>query len=199
MDYYPWLKDDEDESFAWIWGAPRELMETDYLLQRGTPCEDWFPKDLVFELSKDHGVKLTDSIPNTDQFLLVSEKLKGLLEQRAPGVSIEFLPIRLRNQKKKLVAKKYFLANVLGTVGCVDTERSDFKMSSIDKSQVHRFYRLVLDEKKIPDEARLFRLAEDTGQLIIREDLAQDILNADCTGMMFIPLEDFGAEFRGRS
>ena len=196
MDYYPWLVDDEDESFAWNMDTPRELMEKDYLLHRGSSCRDWFPEGLVFDLSRDHGAKLTDCIPNTDSFLIVSEKLKELLETHAPDDPIEVLPVRLRNPRKKLVAAPYFIANVLGTVSCMNKSKSKFTMDSIIKDQVLWFERLVLDEKKIPKEKKLFRLAEKRTLFIIREDLAQKILHADCTGMMFIPMENYGEEFR---
>ena len=196
FDYYPWLEDDEDDSFAWIYDTPPELMETDFQLQEGEPCSSWFPKDLTFDLSPEHGSKLTDSIPNTDRHIIASEKLKELLEARVSPGSIEFLPVRLRNPKKKLVDKKYFVANVLKTVGCVDKEQSEFVMDAIDKGQVNYFTRLTLDEKKIPEDATLFRLGEKTDLVIIRSDLARVLLDAKCNGMMFIVMEEYGAEFR---
>ncbi|WNG34740.1 hypothetical protein F0U61_14600 [Archangium violaceum] len=196
MRYFPWLHDDEDDSFAWIMDTPKELMEKDYLLHEGTPCKDWFPEGLVFDLSKDHGSKLTDCVPNTDNFLIVSEKLKGVLESHDKEDPIEFLPIRLRNPKKKLVAAPYFIANVLGAVPCMNKSKSKFTMDAIDKEQVAWFEKLVLEEKKIPKKKTLFRLGEKTTLLITREDLAREILTAKCNGMMFIPMEDYGEEFR---
>jgi hypothetical protein len=196
MRYFPWLHDDEDDSFAWVMDTPKELMEKDYLLNEGTPCKDWFPEGLVFDLSKDRGSKLTDCVPNTDNFLIVSDKLKGVLESQAPEDAIEFLPVRLRNPKKKLVAAPYFIANLLGTVACMNKSKSKFTMNAIDKEQVSWFEHLVLDEKKIPKKKKLFRLEEKTTLLITREDLAREILKAQCNGMMFIPIEDYGEEFR---
>jgi len=199
LNYFPWIEDDEDDSFAWLGGKPRELIESNdnYLLKEGKRCAGWFPKDLIFDLSPDYGSKLTDSLPNTFHLLVVSEKLKDLLEARLPPESIEFLSIRVRNPKKKPVDKKYFIANVLTTVACVNKTKSKFVMSSIDKSQVNYFSRLVLDEKKISEDAKLFRLAEQTALVIVREDLATDILRAKCNGMMFVVMEEYGAEFRG--
>jgi hypothetical protein len=196
MRYFPWLHDDEDDSFAWIMDTPNELMEKDYLLRKGNPCKDWFPEGLVFDLSKDHGAKLTDCIPNTDRLLIVSEKLKGVLESQAPEDPIEFLPIRLRNPKKKMVAAPYFIANLLGTVPCLNKSMSKFTMNAILKNQVSWFEHLVLDEERIPKKKKLFRLEEKTTLIITREDLAREILKTSCNGMMFIPVEDYGQEFR---
>jgi hypothetical protein len=198
MEYYPWLADDEDDSFAWIDDTPKELMGKEYLLKKGVPVLDWFPSGVVYEVAKEYGTKLTDSIPNTLRMLFVSQRLKELLEERARDNVIEFLPVRLKN-RKKLVDKQYYIANVLSSIECMDRKKSDFKMNPILKDQVSRFRRLALDEKKIPKNTKLFRLAERTSLILVRQDLAHAILDADMSGMMFIPLASYGAEFRPRS
>ena len=199
MEYYPWLKDDEDDAFAWIDVTPKSLMDKEYRLKIGAPAKDWFPTDTTYELCKDRGVKLTDSIPNNLRLLFVSERLKTLLEKEAASTAIEFLPVRLKNQRKQFVDKPYYIANVLDCVSCMEREKSDFVMDSLVKDQVFRFRRLVLDEGRLPEDKKLFRLGEKKDLFIIREDLAQAILNADMNGMMFIPMEDYGADFRART
>ncbi|NOK02202.1 MULTISPECIES: DUF1629 domain-containing protein [Myxococcus] len=200
MSYYPWVDDDEDESFAWLDSSRKEELDgRGYLLTEGVRCEEWFPKGLVFDLSKEGGSTLTDSIPNTFGMLVVSEKLKGILEQETPADSIEYLPIRLRTPRKKVLTTPYYIANVLGTVACMDAKKSDFSMSSIVKTQVRRFRRLALNEKKIPKDVKIFRLAEQTSLILVREDLGQRIVDEDCLGVLFQELEDFGSEFRGRA
>lgn len=196
MRYYPWLVDNEDDTFAWVLDTPRELMEKDYLLHEGIPCKDWFPERQVFDISKDRGSRLTDCIPNRDKLLIVSEKLKAFLESHAPDDPIEFLPVQLRNPNKKLVTAPYFIANLLGSVPCVNKSKSKFTMNAIDKEQVARFRHLSLDETKIPKEKKIFRLGEKMKLIIAREDLAKGILKAKCNGMMYIPMENYGAEFR---
>jgi hypothetical protein len=196
--HFPWLSDDEDDSFAWLGpNDPKGLGRNDWRLTEGVHCADWFPGGLVFDLSKQDGIKLTDSVPNTSALLVVSEKLRRVLEREATGAVIEYLPIRLRNQKGKVVAKPYFLANVIGSVRCVDVKKSDFEMNRISKDQVSHFRRLVLDERKIPTSAGIFRLAEKTALVLVRQDLASAIIKSGCTGMLFQELEEYGSEFRG--
>jgi hypothetical protein len=166
-----------------------------YLLHEGVSVKHWFPTDTVFQLADHRGIKLTDSIPNTLLLLIVSEKLKGVLEEKS-GTEIEFLPVRIRNQRGRLVPDPYFIANPLGTLECVDTERSKFRTSEIRPDQVARFYNLALDASKIPPDTRLFRLKEKSNLVIVREDLGKDILRAGCDGMTFLNIEDYGAEFR---
>ena len=109
---------------------------------------------------------------------------------------IEYLPIRIRNQKKQIVQRSYWIANVLRVVDCADMKRSEFEMSEISKKLVWRFSRLVLDESRIPDDAPIFRLANQPKLVLVREDLFGDFLDADITGVMFVDLENFNAEFR---
>ncbi|PTL75619.1 imm11 family protein [Vitiosangium sp. GDMCC 1.1324] len=200
VSYYPWVNDDEDESFAWLDSYRKEELEgRGYLLKEGVPCKEWFPEGLIFDLSKERGSKLADSIPNTSALLVVSAKLKGILERDTPKDSIEFLSVRLRTPRKKVLDAPYFIANVLGSVACMDAKKSDFRMDSIIKDQVERFRRLVLQEKKIPKDTKIFRLAESTRLILIREDLGQTIVDEDCTGMIFQDLDDYGSEFRKRT
>ncbi len=197
MRFYPWVDDDEDDSFAWITKDSDFLLHCmdSYLLHEGVSVKHWFPTDTVFQLADHRGIKLTDSIPNTLLLLIVSEKLKGVLEEKS-GTEIEFLPVRIRNQRGRLVPDPYFIANPLGTLECVDTERSKFRTSEIRPDQVARFYNLALDASKIPPDTRLFRLKEKSNLVIVREDLGKDILRAGCDGMTFLNIEDYGAEFR---
>lgn len=200
MSYYPWVEDDEDDSLAWLDSARKEELDgKEYLLNEGVPCKDWFPEGLVLDLAKDGGSKLADSIPNTWSLLVVSAKLKGLLEKHAPKNPIEFLPVRLRTPRKKVLEAPYFIANVLGSVPCMDAKKSDFVMDTIIKDQVAYFRRLALQEKKIPKDAQLFRLAEHTPLILVREELGQTIIDEDCTGIIFQDLDDYGSEYRKRT
>jgi hypothetical protein len=196
MRYFPWVEDDEDDSFAWVTQDSDFLMHCmdSYLLHEGVSVKSWFPTDSVFQLADDYGVKLTDSIPNTLHLLIVSEKLKGVLEEKS-GAEIEFLPVHLRNQKGRLVPQPYFIANPLGSVECVDRERSKFRTSAIRPDQVFHFYRLALDPTRILPDAKLFRLKEKSSLIIVRQDLADDILRAGCDGMLFQLMESYGQEW----
>lgn len=197
MKYYPWVEDDEDDSLAWITRTSSFLndFQKSYELFKGISVQSWWPPDMVFQLSDDHGVKLTDSIPNTLNMNIVSERLKGLLVEKS-GAEIEFLPVRIRNQKERMLDEPYYVMNPLGSIPCMDRERSEFKDSALNPDQVRKFLKLVLDESKIPSEAKLFRLAEKKNLVLTREDLAKDILRAGCDGMIFVDLEDFGSEWR---
>ncbi|MFY2562072.1 imm11 family protein [Corallococcus terminator] len=197
MTYYPWVHDDEDDSLAWVEYTADFLLESpdEHLIHEGVSVNRWVPPDLVFDLSEDYGVKLSDSVPNLLGLLIVSEKLKTLLEKKA-SAQIEFLSIRLRNPKRRLVPNPYFIANVLGSIECVNLKKTKCTWSAMDPDQMHRIKKLVLDEPRIGPEANLFRLKEELRVFVAREDLGMSIVDAKCTGMIFQDLDDYGSEWR---
>jgi len=196
MDYFPWEHDLSDQSLAWLHEQiPDEFGDDFYKWRTGEPLASWFPKDVTFNLSKDHGVKLADSLPNTIGCLVVSEKLRLLLA--SSGATVEFFPVKIRNHKRKVIPEKYHLANVVGLIACTDKSRSDFDLSHID-GRVRRFRRLVLDDSKVPEGTRLFRLAELRELHLVSYDLGIKIKREEkCTGLQLTYIQDYGKEWRG--
>lgn len=199
MNYFPWLEDDEDSSLAWLNYVPNALRDLpeEFELHRGIPVQRWFPRDVTFPMAQDRGIELADSLPNALNLIFVSERMKGFLQERS-GARIEFLPIRVKDQKKRLVPGPYYIMNLLDMVECVDLEKSKFRRSSIEPEFIFHVYQLVLDESRIPNDAKLFRLKEKPDLFIVRQDLAQELIDAGFKGMMFQDLEELGKEWGER-
>ncbi|WP_437605283.1 DUF1629 domain-containing protein [Sorangium sp. So ce834] len=195
MRFYVWTYSEADPSLAWIDELPDGIAEKGYLLNEGAPCAGWFPADAALGISDEYGIKLPDAIPNTALIHVVSDKLRKTLDERS-GASIEFLPVRILDKKRRPDKRTYQVMNLLGSVACLDRSRSDFDASHIVKDQVARFRTLVLDEARIGPHAKLFRLADMPDLVLIREDLAAEIQAAMCTGMTFQRVEDYGSEYR---
>lgn len=197
MEYLPWKNDQNDDSLAWIGTDPfGDDFPKSYELDEGVSISHWFPGDVTFGLSQDHGIQLTDSIPNVLGVHLVSEKLKGILEREADA-NFEFYPVKIRNQKGRLVKVQYYLAHLLDTLDCMDKKRSDIEVDNLDKSRAFRIRRLAFYEKSIPAKTKIFGLQERKEQWFIRRDLAVKIYREEnCRGMIFTKLEDFGKEWR---
>lgn len=198
MEYRPWLVDEDDDALAWIEDAPDDIDDEIFRLFEGAPARGWFPPGVVFDLHKESGLKLADAIPNTLALLVLSQRLRDALLKELGPRAVEFLPVRVRNQKKKPVPGPYFVANVLDSVACMDARKSQFRMNPVLKDQVQTFMRLALDERKIPEDKRLFRLGEQMRLIIVRADLAA-ALSPAFTGMRFPRMEDYGAEYRPRT
>ncbi len=198
MSYYPWINA-TDEEFAWLsdW-LPEELRDNAYLLNKGVSVKEWFPDDVVFDLSPDKGIKLVDYFPNTDQIFVVSGRLKDVLAET--GASFEFFPVKIRNHKGRIVDEPYFLANLVGSIQCVDHAQSDYVESNLIKGQVSYFKKLALKEDNIPEGTQIFRLGERLPMLLACEELALKIKRElYMEGMIFRKLEAYGKEFRNSS
>ncbi len=130
----------------------------------------WFPENMVFDLSENHGEKLTDSISNIYRLFIVSEKLKNVLGNT--GEEFEFFPVKIRNHEKKIIDSPYYLANLLGSLACLDKEQSEYVINPMNTDRAMYFSKLVLDETKIPKGKKIFRLKEFPELLIVNESLA---------------------------
>ncbi len=195
MNYYIWTRDDEDDALAWIKKVPDSIYKKLYRFDEGVLVKDWFPDDVVFELDLGKGMKLSDSIPNILSLLIVSEKLKQILEKDS-GAEFEFFLVKIKDQKGNFVEGNYYVANVIGSVDCVDMEKSNYIMGKINKDQVNYFKELVLDEEKIQSDLKIFRLQQQTKTITVNEALGVAILKAGCTGVLFQEVDDFGSEYR---
>ncbi len=193
--FYPWLHN-KDKDYASFSETPKSIKRKSYLLTEGERCSEWFPGEVAFDCDVDNpSTRLPDSIFNNSLLLIVSEKLKELIENNTT-TEIEFLKIFIRNHKKRKVEKTYFIANVLKTISCMDRNKSDYENSSLDKSQVHHIKHLVLDENKIPKEINIFRLGEENDLILVREDLVKVIESSGLTGLQFGKIEDYGKQYR---
>lgn len=195
MNYHPWLNS-EKSIFAWLSEyLPEELTKNCWQLVFGMSSSSWFPGDVLFDLSVHHGIMLADFIPNVHRLFVVSDKLKSIL--MSAGSAIEFFPVRIRNHKMRTDKRRYYCANVLEYVSCVDHDQSDYRTNNLLKDQIFRFKKLVLDESKIPPEKKIFRLGEMKHLIIVEETLANEIITVNnCSGMLLQEMERFGAEFR---
>ncbi|MDY7230924.1 imm11 family protein [Hyalangium rubrum] len=197
MIYHPWTDDESDDSYAWVNKIPKEIEPKDYTLNKGISVREWFPSEVIFDFAPHKGIMPADSIPNVLGLHIVSEKLRQLLESET-SAHFEFLPVQLRNHKKKILSEAYYLANLLDVVTCVDRTHSDFTADELSKGKIRLFRKLVLDTEKIKPDAKIFRLGERPRLVIVREDLARTITEAGCRGMQWMAMKDFGAEYRPR-
>ncbi|MBE4748373.1 hypothetical protein G4177_09355 [Corallococcus sp. ZKHCc1 1396] len=128
-----------------------------------------------------------DLVSTTERIAIVSNKLKGLLEQHS-GARIEFLPASIANHKGRIAAKDYFIANVLDHVDCVDKERSEVEELHPDPTLLSGLFRLQVLQEPIPPEAKLFRLKTMPPAILIRDDLRALLDAESLTGIRYIAM-----------
>ncbi len=192
MNFYVWSSIHE-VSYLRLEKFPKEFDGKTYLLDEGKLLSDWVSKEIVFEAAS--GDTLVDIVPNTLGIKIVSDKVKQTLIKNNEA-NFEFLPLQILNQNGQLIEEPYYIANCLSIIACLDHTKSEYVIDALDKSQMDYISHLFLEEEKIDEEKMVFRLGELKTLILIHEKLIQSLKSAKCTGLKFIPTEEYGKLYR---
>jgi hypothetical protein len=184
MDYFIITTELGDNDCA-IWELP-EKMTKPHMPAVGVRMDDEFSNGLAFSMTKDvAGIQISDVIDNALAFLMGSKKLKELLAKHALA-DIEYLQFTLLNHKGRVASKDCFIMNVIGTVDCVDKDRTEGETSSLTPERYTEIERLFLDDDKINPDLKIFRITSMPELIIVREDLKEKIEEEQITGVAFV-------------
>jgi hypothetical protein len=172
--------------YCGLWDVPPEV-EQNYPPSAGLSDEADWPEDPSFKMEGSlPGLLVPDFINNAFRYLMVSQRVKELFEELAKD-PIEWLPFKIVNHKGVTLPDRYWVANVLRKIACVDLASSAAEEDPLYPGTYERFEDLQLDYTRIPDDARVFRLAEFPSKILIRESLRAEIVRRSFTGGIFKP------------
>lgn len=166
--------------------------EDDWKLQAGLRHDGGLPQSAHFQFSPDDrkGVALTDSLSNLDRLIVASPRLRTLLES-AQVPEVEFLPVRVLDHRKRPVAQPFCIVNLLAPVDCLVLEECEPRWSRLDKTQIARVKRLVVDEARIDSSRSLFRIKSFPACTLVHRRLAQRIDSEGLTGTRWVELANY--------
>lgn len=186
-EFYILEHPDDPGDFCFISDLPDDFPDP-WMASEGERMGDDYGSPVDFRMSaRSAGIALSDFISNTLGYYIVSARLRELLEEAA-GVEIEFLPVRIINHKGRVASEEYSVANVIGTLDCVDMSRSEGQLDPDDETIFARLEKLYLDRERIPPDRALFRIASMPPLIVIREDLRRKLMDAEITGAVYLPL-----------
>lgn len=164
----------------------------DYKLMKGDSVVKEWPEDATFRMDSDFKkqIKLADSLTNPNNVLVASPKLRDFLMTNKVA-NLEFLPVRILDHKKKVASKDYSIVNLVTTQDCIDSKASGVTWNNIDPDYIAAMKQLVLNEKKIAKDARLFRAKHLKTLMFVRSDLADAAAKAGLTNVKFWRLGDY--------
>ena len=159
---------------------------------RGASMEGSYAKPVDLEMSsvvQPKGIKVPDAIHNQLDFLIVSGRLKEILEPAINPKKVEFLPFQLINHKRRPHPEPVYVVNVLGTIACQDPARSEGTVSpfKVDQGAFFTCKRLAIDEKKVPKDAAVFRCALFPPVIFVRADVRKQIEDEKMTVRFVAP------------
>lgn len=167
-------------------------VEDEWQLNRGIPRSKDFPQNAVFQMDPElpYDTILQDSLFNLDGLVVGSRRLKDFIEKAEPK-SIEYLPVKIRNHKKKIVSKDYFIIHPLIEVDCIDVNKSKARYSEIAEKELDQVKQLVIDEEKIPPQLTMFLLKNFYTPILVRRDFTALITKEGFTGIRWVELSDY--------
>lgn len=162
-----------------------------FRLLKCKPLKDILPADAYYQMSDDYpeNLELADFLHILDRTLVVSSEAKDFLES-AHVSGLEFIPVRILNHKGRSVKRKYYIANCLNLVDCIDQEETEFEWDTLDESKMEDVANLAIDESKINQNTALFRMKHLHEFLIVRRELAEKISAVGLVGLAVTEIED---------
>lgn len=167
-------------------------MEDDYELLRGISRAENWPENAAYAMDKERktDVRLEDCLWNANKVLVVSQKVKELLEAEKLKNN-EFLPVQVINHKDRPVKESYFILNQIGLQDCIDLKKSEYKENRLNPEYFSVVKRLAIDERRIEPDVRLFRMKKYPNIPVVHRALARKLTEAGITGPDFIEIEKY--------
>ena len=117
------LGDEADRERGLVDTRPPGLDGWDFCASQGEPMAEHYPPNGHVVLSERYGLRLTDFISNTLNYVIASTGMKEVIEAHN-NVAVEYLPLSIFNPRKRLQSADYWIVNPIGTVDCVDLDNS---------------------------------------------------------------------------
>ena len=132
-----------------------ENMDDPLQLEKGVKLEPW-PGDVKFLMDPNYpkAIRLGDCIKNLPGAIVVSKRLKQLLEAAKPA-NVEYLPVSIINHKGKVASADYFIVNPYRLQDCIDRKQSVLKWNAIDPDLDSTCTKLVIDEGKVAKGSKM--------------------------------------------
>jgi hypothetical protein len=163
-----------------------EGFKDQFLLMKGVQILSQWPENIVCRMSDEYpkDIQLSDNLCGGN-YQVISQGLKEKLAAVAGSGHIEFLPVTILNHKGRVASKDYFVLNPVGSVECIDVEKSGVVWNAIDESDISRMKQLVLRDGAIPAAVSIFRAQHLLSTILIRRALANQLSSDGFTGLYF--------------
>jgi hypothetical protein len=152
-----------------------ETVPPDFAQPIAYPMNDLFPDDIA----------LSDNYERAGQ-VIVSKRLRAALEHELHGHHLQFLPVTILNHKGRVAAQDYFILHSHDMCDCIDLKASKVRFNPLDKKEIMRCEKLVINDDAVPDDLSLFRLERWGSNIIVRKPLADALLKHGFVGLSFV-------------
>jgi len=168
----------------------------DIEFQKSIKLADRFPDDVVMAMDNEdpNWRVLYDVVNNLNSLLIVSDAFKKLLEDFDIGQA-EFLKIKIKDQRDKIVKEDFYIVNLLDSVNYINTKESTIDYSALDSSRVSSIRNIILQEDCIPKDRALFRSRIMPNRYVISQELEKNIRIRELEGILCVPTDKYDSAF----
>lgn len=184
-------RNDYEEGFCVI--ESPEGIERDYELSVGASRAQGWSSDVICRMNPEYpdDLQLSDNLFGT-LYIIVSKRIMEFLLKKQIG-NVEFLPVTILNHKGRVASKEYYIMNPLDVIDCIDLDRSGVKWNRIEPDMIESCEKLVLKDDAVQATSKVFRPKFWPTEILIRKELAEDLVSSGRTGLQFInPIEFIG-------
>lgn len=187
------LGDANDNNLCFLDNFIDGLNMQSWRVREGESLAPVYPEDArIFMNPENPGIKLSSLIGNTKGMLIGSRDFKDTVAKHCEN-SIEYLPFTLHDHRRRVFSRDYFLINPLGSLDCLDIQKSDIKWSKEEPGEILRINSFVLDREKVKEAPQLFRVDKDPSTYVVGAGLAQELRDRQLTNVEWTELP-FGDE-----
>lgn len=187
-NYLIW-DNDYEEGFCVI-KKPKGIEKQHRLYQGISLDHDW-PTEVVCHMNPKYpkDIQLSDSLYGAN-ILVLSKDLKELLTKENVK-NVEFLPVSIINHKERVASDTYFILNPFPVIDVIDIDASQVEWNDIDEGLIDSCEQLVLKTDAIPKDLQIFRPKYLSFIILIIEKLADKLVAANFTGLVFREPKEF--------
>ena len=177
------LGDEADRSRALVDVGPAGLDGWGFCAAHGEEMAPHYPDGARVFLAEKYGLRLTDFISNTLNYVIVSTRVKEAIEAHS-NVAIEYLPLSIFNPRKRLMSDAYWIINPLGTVDCVDLDKSDVRRGKETGLITFIMGYQFLEERLRDSRPSILRPAQTPSEVFLDEPTARALHAMKATNVM---------------
>jgi hypothetical protein len=167
-------------------------VKDDYNMMEGVSRSDDWPDDAQFRMDPDFpkDIKLEDFIVNENSLLVVSERVKSIVEAQA-AVGNELLPVAVVNHKGRREKAPCYVLHQVTLQECIDLDKSVYTRNAIDPEHFSEMQKIVIDESKVDPKRGLLRMAHYPRVAVFRRDFADTLVQQGITGLMVVEFDQY--------
>ncbi|MCX7747914.1 MAG: hypothetical protein N2645_13655 [Clostridia bacterium] len=188
MKYYKLTYDDEMQIPDKIACKVEDGFEAKYSINKNDIYQgsqfDYWNSSFTFYYRAQDGDIATDYLVNDLGWPVISPKFREILVQTNEVNNVQYLPIKIIEEKTKKELNGYSVINILDLIDAIDLNHSLYRTLEAKGRKVLIFTHYALDSKKLGG-LHLVRLKDPIFPTFISEALKNELLKSRLTGLDF--------------